>query len=57
LSRETFESGIRKAITWYLQNEAWVKEVTAETMPAGWDVVVRRQEVRQKPQWTFSWHA
>ena len=27
--RETFESGIRKTITWYLQNEAWVSEVTA----------------------------
>jgi dTDP-glucose 4,6-dehydratase len=27
--RETFESGIRKTITWYLQNEAWVNEVTA----------------------------
>jgi dTDP-glucose 4,6-dehydratase len=25
---ETFESGIRKTITWYLQNDAWVKEVT-----------------------------
>jgi dTDP-glucose 4,6-dehydratase len=27
--RETFESGIRKTIAWYLQNEAWVSEVTA----------------------------
>ena len=27
--RETFESGIRKTINWYLQNEAWVNEVTA----------------------------
>ena len=26
---ESFESGIRKTIQWYLQNEAWVKEVTA----------------------------
>jgi len=27
--QETFESGIRKTIAWYLQNEAWVNEVTA----------------------------
>jgi dTDP-glucose 4,6-dehydratase len=27
--QETFESGIRKTIQWYLQNDAWVKEVTA----------------------------
>jgi dTDP-glucose 4,6-dehydratase len=27
--RETFESGIRKTINWYLQNEAWISEVTA----------------------------
>lgn len=27
--RETFESGIRKTIIWYLQNEAWIHEVTA----------------------------
>jgi dTDP-glucose 4,6-dehydratase len=27
--RETFESGIRKTITWYLQNETWVNEVAA----------------------------
>jgi dTDP-glucose 4,6-dehydratase len=26
--RETFESGIRKTIEWYLHNEPWVKEVT-----------------------------
>jgi dTDP-glucose 4,6-dehydratase len=26
--RETFESGIRKTIAWYLQNEGWVEEVT-----------------------------
>jgi dTDP-glucose 4,6-dehydratase len=26
--RETFESGIRKTIAWYLQNELWVKEIT-----------------------------
>ena len=26
---ETFESGIRKTIQWYLQNNAWVQEVTA----------------------------
>lgn len=27
--RETFESGIRKTIQWYLQNEDWVKGVTS----------------------------
>ncbi len=27
--RETFESGIRKTIQWYLQNEAWTKDVTS----------------------------
>lgn len=27
--QETFESGIRKTIQWYLQNDAWVNEVTA----------------------------
>jgi dTDP-glucose 4,6-dehydratase len=27
--RETFESGIRKTIQWYLANEAWIKEVTS----------------------------
>src|SRR5436309_3007142 len=27
--RETFESGIRKTVRWYLENDAWVKEVTA----------------------------
>ena len=27
--RESFESGIRKTIQWYLQNEEWVKEVTS----------------------------
>jgi len=26
---ETFESGIRKTIQWYLQNEEWVKDVTS----------------------------
>ena len=26
--RETFESGIRKTVEWYLQNEPWIKEVT-----------------------------
>jgi len=26
--RETFESGIRKTVAWYLQNELWVKEIT-----------------------------
>lgn len=27
--RETFESGIRKTILWYLENDAWTKEVTS----------------------------
>jgi len=27
--RETFETGLRKTIDWYLQNEQWVKDVTA----------------------------
>ena len=27
--RESFESGIRKTIQWYLQNEDWVKGVTS----------------------------
>jgi len=27
--RETFDSGIRKTILWYLQNEDWTKEVTS----------------------------
>jgi dTDP-glucose 4,6-dehydratase len=27
--RETFESGIRKTICWYLNHEAWVREVTS----------------------------
>jgi dTDP-glucose 4,6-dehydratase len=26
---ESFETGMRKTIDWYLQNEAWVKEVTS----------------------------
>jgi dTDP-glucose 4,6-dehydratase len=26
--RETFESGIRKTVEWYLANEAWIQEVT-----------------------------
>ena len=26
--RETFETGIRKTIQWYLQHDAWVEEVT-----------------------------
>jgi len=25
---ETFETGIRKTVQWYLANQAWVKEVT-----------------------------
>jgi dTDP-glucose 4,6-dehydratase len=27
--KETFETGIRKTIRWYLENEAWVKDVTS----------------------------
>jgi dTDP-glucose 4,6-dehydratase len=27
--RESFDSGIRKTIQWYLQNEEWIKEVTS----------------------------
>ncbi len=27
--RETFETGIRKTVLWYLENAAWVKEVTS----------------------------
>jgi dTDP-glucose 4,6-dehydratase len=27
--RQTFESGIRKTIGWYLENDAWVREVTS----------------------------
>jgi dTDP-glucose 4,6-dehydratase len=27
--RETFESGIRKTISWYFENEEWVEEVTS----------------------------
>jgi dTDP-glucose 4,6-dehydratase len=27
--RETFESGIRKTVEWYLANEAWIREVTS----------------------------
>jgi dTDP-glucose 4,6-dehydratase len=27
--RETFESGIRKTVEWYLGNEAWIREVTS----------------------------
>jgi dTDP-glucose 4,6-dehydratase len=28
---ETFETGIRKTIEWYLANEDWVKNVTSGT--------------------------
>ena len=28
-SRETFESGIRKTVEWYLAHEAWIREVTS----------------------------
>ncbi len=27
--KETFETGIRKTVSWYLQNESWVHEVTS----------------------------
>ena len=27
--KETFESGIRKTVRWYLDNEEWVREVTS----------------------------
>jgi dTDP-glucose 4,6-dehydratase len=27
--KETFESGIRKTVLWYLENEVWVKDVTS----------------------------
>jgi dTDP-glucose 4,6-dehydratase len=27
--RETFETGIRKTVRWYLDNEAWVQRVTS----------------------------
>jgi dTDP-glucose 4,6-dehydratase len=27
--RETFESGIRKTVEWYLENEAWIQNVTS----------------------------
>ena len=33
--RESFESGIRKTIQWYLQNEEWVKEVTSGATGSG----------------------
>jgi dTDP-glucose 4,6-dehydratase len=26
---ETFESGIRKTVQWYLENEEWVRDVTS----------------------------
>jgi dTDP-glucose 4,6-dehydratase len=26
---ETFESGIRKTVRWYLENEEWVRDVTS----------------------------
>jgi dTDP-glucose 4,6-dehydratase len=27
--RETFESGIRKTVRWYLHNEEWMRDVTS----------------------------
>lgn len=29
--KETFESGIRKTVHWYLEHEEWVRDVTSET--------------------------
>jgi dTDP-glucose 4,6-dehydratase len=29
--RETFESGLRKTVRWYLENDAWVRDVTSGT--------------------------
>jgi dTDP-glucose 4,6-dehydratase len=29
--KETFESGIRKTVRWYLENEVWVRDVTSGT--------------------------
>ncbi len=29
LPQETFQTGIRKTIVWYLQNQAWIKDVTS----------------------------
>jgi len=29
--KATFESGIRQTVRWYLENEAWVREVTSGT--------------------------
>ena len=27
--KETFETGIRKTVRWYLENDAWVRDVTS----------------------------
>jgi dTDP-glucose 4,6-dehydratase len=27
--RETFETGLRKTVEWYLRNETWVQDVTS----------------------------
>ena len=27
--RETFESGIRKTVAWYLQNKEWIEQITS----------------------------
>jgi dTDP-glucose 4,6-dehydratase len=29
--RETFETGIRKTVTWYLDNEAWWRAIQAQS--------------------------
>ncbi len=42
--RENFESGIRKTVQWYLQNEEWVKDVTSGSLPE-----VDRHAVLLKP--------
>jgi dTDP-glucose 4,6-dehydratase len=31
MQKESFETGLRKTIEWYLGNEAWMKAVTAKT--------------------------
>jgi dTDP-glucose 4,6-dehydratase len=27
--KETFDTGLRKTVRWYLENEAWVRDVTS----------------------------
>jgi len=28
-AKETFDTGLRKTVRWYLENEAWVRDVTS----------------------------